>query len=741
MSHTTAEAPPHLDLAKVLRLLGEDGPISSRLKNFEIRKEQQEMLTKLVEAFNNSSIALIEAGTGTGKSMAYLIPAILVAAIWKERVVISTHTISLQEQLLYKDLPLLIDSLGIELKVVLVKGMGNYVCLRKLDEIEFEKRLLNLEDQEKVAELESYCKKGVGAKTDFPTHPPTAIWDLVGAEYDSCNTQECRHYSECFYINARKNAQDAQILIVNHHLLLADLSIRSEPGVNGPLPSFQHLIIDEAHHLEEIATEHFALQISRLEMLKTMGKISSEKQGKVGGKLAQIKEKVQKNVQGDFSKEISDLLHRLTLELPHLKRDLLKELAQFFHLLEQFQNQQKMTDDPIEEQKLRLREMHFQHTFWQGQITPSVIQLAALLKRYAFELERLESLMQNLDNQRLLESSKGLLFDLKALSKRVEKYAEKLTLFCQTTPTLEQIRWLETSLTRTGLNLSCVEASLNVSELLLKHLFTPLKTVALLSATLTTKQSFKYIRERLGLQKSQLDNREVIEARYESPFNYEKQSLFLIPKDLPDPNSVDFLRKAEPLILEALRASRGNAFLLFTSYSMLQQCYRNIKEILKEENFHALKQGDKPRTQLIQQFTEKDRSVLFGTDSFWEGVDVAGEALRLVIIIKLPFKVPTEPLLQARSEALKAEGKDPFTELILPQSAIKLKQGFGRLIRNKNDRGCILCLDHRLISKSYGQYFLKTLPECPKMIIESKECKSVLEEFYRKTYYITKNGS
>lgn len=722
-----------LEYSKILCLLSDDGLISKKLKSFEAREEQKQLLAHLIEAFNDKAIALLEAGTGTGKSIAYLIPALLVAAIWKEKVVISTQTISLQEQLLNKDLPFLIDVLGVEVKASLVKGMGNYICLRKWDEIALERMLLSAEDREKLAQMEHLTfEKGIGSRSDFPFHPQNSLWELVGADFDSCNGQECPHYQNCHYFQARKSCQDAQILIVNHHLLLADLVSKAENGLS-VLPLYSRLIIDEAHNLEEIATDYFSTRISRLDLFKLLSKIYSEKNGQTTGKIAFVKDKFQKSVKGGYSLSQSRFLNQLTLELPALRRDLLKEITDTFHLLEQFQQV-----SGAQEGKLRLKSHHYQFPSWKNGIAPALLKTASLIKRYAQELTHVEGRVKDLEDDRLIENCKGILHDLKGFAKRLEEGASALELFSEQPSSLDSIRWLETVQTKTGINLSCIHAELNISKILLKHLFSPFDTVALLSATLTTQKSFQFLRDRMGLHEKNLEGRKIIEAIFESPFDFKKQALLLVPKDIPPPTSSEFLDAAIKIIWDATNASKGNAFILFTSYSMLKTCFSLMESKLKEHRFFPLKQGDESRGALLKRFIEQDRSILFGTDSFWEGVDVVGEALRLVILAKLPFKVPTEPLIQARSEAISLKGGDPFKELLLPQAAIKFKQGFGRLIRNKKDRGCILCLDNRIVTKSYGNYFLNTLPVCPLEVVLTEQLKQKMVDFYKRTYPLTK---
>lgn len=728
-----------LDKGKILNLLSNQGAVARRLKNFEVRNEQQALLEQVVEAFNQNAIALIEAGTGTGKSIAYLIPTLFAAAYGGERVVVSTHTIALQEQLIEKDLPLLMEALDIPIKAVLVKGMGNYVCLRKLEELEHEKGLLDPEERDIVSHVENLSwQRGIGSRSEFPLRIPPQLWESLNADYETCNGPDCPHYQKCYYVQARKNALDAQLLVVNHHILLADLVAKADAAKfsrNLLLPHYNRLVIDEAHHIEDVATDYFANRISRLELLKLLSKVSHEKLGRDQGKLPLIKEKLLKHQEKDFSKESLDLYNRLTLDIPALRRDLLKEIADSFQALDHYQKE-TLAVKSLEENKLRLCKEHYESPIWKEIVVKRLEVLKGLLKRFSQELTQVEAAIRSLEDDRLLDAVKGPLHDLKNLAGRIGLEAEGVEKFAVIPSSTDSIRWLESTLTKSGHNMACVEAALNISDLLLKYLFQPVDTVALLSATLTTKGSFYYVKEQMGLH--QLKERPLIEAVYQSPFNFEKQALLIVPKDIPQPNSPKFLDHAERLIMDAIEASSGNAFILFTSYGMLQTCFSRLEEKLVVNRYFPLKQGSESRSALLARFVNQERSVLFGTDSFWEGVDVAGEALRLVIIAKLPFKVPSDPLIQAKSEALESKKRDPFRELLLPQAAIKLKQGFGRLIRNRKDRGCIVCLDNRLVMKSYGNYLLKSLPSCPLLTIDSSQVKEKMSEFYKKTYYLTK---
>jgi ATP-dependent DNA helicase DinG len=723
-----------LQSEKILALLKEGGALSRHLSSYEPRQEQIEMVEHLVKAFNEGAVALIEAGTGTGKSIAYLIPSILTALLFGERIVISTHTISLQEQLLNKDIPLLKKVLGVDLKVVLVKGMGNYPCQRKINDLQYESSFLPDAEQRVFEEIEKVSLRGWGSKSDLPFYPPSHLWEMVSAEKESCTGQDCPCFSSCSYINSRKEAQDAHILIVNHHLLFADLSVRAETEnylSSAVLPPYTRLVIDEAHHLEEIATEYFSLRLNRLDLLKTMARISTEKQGALSqGKLAQLKERLVKGPEKSLEPKLAS---HLTIDLPARRRDLLTELAKLFDLLASMQEAMPESQD---EKKLRLLPKHYEERFWKEQVAPLGRLCRGLLKHYAADLDALEGLVKDYGSERLFEMSKSLLLDIKALSKKLMETASTLDHLIENVPKRQEIRWIESKLSKSGLNLTLNQASLDISQLMVQYLFNPLHTVVMVSATLTAKGSFAYLKERMGL--NQQEKKPLIEAKFDSPFNFEKQAYFVVPKEIASPTEKAFTQEAVQLIRDALYASRGNAFLLFTSYQMMRQFYHILEADLKKEGFHPVCQGEESSQALLQRFLSKERSVLFGTDSFWEGVDVSGDALRLVVIVKLPFKVPTDPLIEARSEELLQQGKDPFTHLLLPQAAIKFKQGFGRLIRKKSDRGCILCLDQRIIKKNYGKYFLQTLPKCPLVILEKDQIKKEMTEFFKRTYHLTK---
>lgn len=730
---------------KILAILKPGGLLSQRLKGFEPREPQQKMALDVICAYNDNHIALIEAGTGTGKSIAYLLPALVAAVRHQERTVISTNTITLQEQLISKDIPALAAALGITVKAVLVKGMNNYVCLRKLEDAQSELRLYPPEEMAELDAISAWKRITVdGSRSTLPIAPSQTTWERVGAESDSCSHHECPHYQDCFFFRARRQANDANILVANHSLLFADLHRRAETNNYDSsciLPSYQRLILDEAHHIEDVATDYFAMRADRLELMRVLGRLSSEKHNKTFGKLPLLKEKIQSAFQNAPPTNLMSVISSLTIDLPGLRRQVQELIQESFHAVGLFAESQSpmAKDDGIPgDLKLRLLPEHCDNLSWKEEVVAQVRQLIETLKKYIQGLMSLEGSLKRVDNDKFQEQTKGVRFEIQALAMRLESIVQFLADFMNTPHDHNKVRWIETQKLRFTTNVHLVEARLNIAPALVESLFSKFSTVILCSATLSTNRSFAFIRQRLGLVPEMIPDRIVTESMYESPFDYQKQTLLVVPTDLPSPIHPSFNKAAVEKIWEAIHASRGNTFVLFTSYTMLQECYNALFDRMKDHKYHPLKQGEGHRNELLNKFKTIDYSVLFGTDSFWEGVDVAGDALRCVVIVKLPFKVPSEPIIQARTEALVKEGRDPFMEYALPSAIVKFKQGFGRLIRNKRDRGCIVCLDTRLVTKGYGKMFLNSLPQCEQIIAEGPQILERMRDFYRKTHHLTK---
>lgn len=707
-------------------------PLNDVLEAFEERTGQREMAEQILEAYDEDQIALIEAGTGTGKSLAYLVPAVFWGLKAQEKTVISTHTIALQEQLILKDIPFLLRSLDLDLKAVLVKGMSNYLCLRKLRDLGEQPQLFSEERAEEIEMVERWSEHAVeGSRSEikFPLSP--SIWENVSAEADSCTHVHCPHYKSCFFFKARRKAQDAQILVVNHHLLLADLIAKNKNSGDDKsiLPKFNRLILDEAHHLEEIAYESLSKRMDSIGLVQLLGKLFSEhtpQKSRLG------------NLRLTLAKFYTDhaqigLIQKLEIDLPAKKREAVEISKRAFEKLETFCETLFADGRPREfrEQTYRLQPSS---PIWESDIKKAFLELSTSLSGLALAINALSMDFEAIKDPLLQEKFQSDLSEVRGISSRLEEIAENLNRFF-----LEEedksVRWIERKSFADRFHFALVQANLDISSYLREKLFGPVSTVAMCSATLAVKTDFSFIKDRLGIH-FESNDRKITEKIYDSPFDYQKQTLLLVPTDIPDPSHRDFTSSASKSIFQAITASKGNAFVLFTSYEMLRACYNQVSQLAEGKGFKFLKQGDISRQTLLEKFKAIDKSVLFGTDSFWEGVDVAGEALRCVIIVKLPFKVPGHPKAEAYAELLVKMGKHPFLDDSLPQAVIKFKQGFGRLIRTKQDRGCVVCLDKRLVTKGYGKTILKSLPPCRTLFEDSDKVFKTMTEFYKQKWSV-----
>lgn len=743
---STSGDPKILHREKILKIIEPEGLLSQTIKGFEPRLQQQKMMGDIIDAYNESRIELIEAGTGTGKSLAYLIPALIWAAVTKERTVISTNTINLQEQLVSKDIPTLLTSLNLDLGAVLVKGMSHYLCLRKLEDAKMEMPLFSPYQAEEIHKIETWSQTTTdGSRAELPFIPST--WDQLNAESEACSRQECPFFSKCFFFKARKRAGDAHILVVNHHLLFSDLMARADDdnySDTSILPSYKRIILDEAHHIEDIATEHFADHLNRLDVIRYLAKLTSDKQSTAQGKLIILKQKILTLFPKDPPREIAQIISRLSIELPAMRHVLHERIhtafdsfAKFIENIQQSANTQE-DQSPAAEKKLRLLQEHSTHPYWQEDTLPHANKLIDSLIEYLQMLYGLEIDLKQIDHDRLQEQTKGTRIDIAAATSRLELATNLLKNFMTKESKTNKVRWIESRMFKALHNVHLYDVDLDVSEALVKYLFSKFSTIILCSATLTTNKRFQFIRERFGLKSELLPNRTIVEHVYDSPFDYKKQTLLAIPTDIPPPNDPSFQAIAFENIWLAIEASKGQAFVLFTSYSMLQKCYETLAARCNAHRYPIFRQGDESRRKVLEKFKQTRGAVLFGTDSFWEGVDVVGDALRSVIIVKLPFKVPNEPIIQARTEAILNRGGNPFYEFSIPHAIVKFKQGFGRLIRHKKDRGCIICLDTRLVMKEYGKLFLNSLPPCQTAFMRGELLWPKITEFYKQTYHLTK---
>lgn len=694
-----------LSLDEIRGIFAPNG-MMSHLKGYEQRDEQLRMACGVAEAFNRDLVTLVEAGTGTGKSLAYLIPAILWSVRNNQRVVISTNTINLQEQLIKKDLPFLARNTNLEFKAVLVKGRSNYACLRKLDHAESEPSLFPDESTQELTSIIEWSKAAKdGCKSDLAVNPRSSTWENVCCEADQCGRSQCKFFNRCFFYRARRESSSARILVVNHSLLLSDIVVRKETGYDATaiLPPFSRLIFDEGHHLEDVATSHLSLTVSRAIILKQLHRLVPQKTNKAG--------------------LLSIVLTRLTHGLPDSMDALYSELSALLEtvLIPKSHDIGYITDQTMDwlvqtvgretanengrEGKLRITGETEQKPFW-PELCLRVQGVADAIADYASALRTLLRRCADLPDK-LKEKVADNLLDIGGIEGRLQTISDALLFFINDGE--GYCRWIETSSGQWGNQAKLCAAPLDISTHVKETILDKLKTVIVTSATLTVGGDFAYLKKRTGF--GLLPKKRLHELQLPSPFAYGSQIFVAVPDDMPEPTATGFRQALEERILRALAISRGGAFILFTSYDLLNRVYSALAPELARLGLATFKQGEANRHTLLSHFRKEGNGVLFGTDSFWEGVDVKGEALRLVIIVRLPFQVPTEPVQQARSEKIEQDGGDPFREFSLPQAVIKFRQGFGRLIRSHEDRGAVLILDRRIVTKAYGRKFIRSLPE------------------------------
>jgi ATP-dependent DNA helicase DinG len=557
----------------------------------------------------------------------------------------------------------------------------------------------------------------------------------VACESDNCGRIRCSHYNPCFFFNARRQAASADLLIVNHHLLFSDLAIRGETGRYHDaaiMPAYSHIILDEAHNIEEVATEYFGSQISRLGLLRLLSRFYSLKdrekireRGLLAFLLAKLKT-VERQIPLQNYLRLVELIQQRVLS----QREILAFAVEtsFSEIASFFQGSALSPTHVKAEAKMRFTDEMRRHPQWQSSILVTVAQLIGEIKNFHRLLLRLEKELQALE-ENVTEPLFPLLVELKALTDRVETAASTLgEIFGD--PDDKKVRWVEIRQGKSGRVITLKQAPLSVAELLHEKVFDRFATIIMSSATLTTNQNFEYIKSRLGLQR--LPAERLMEVVLPSSFNYSDQVILGIPKNIPSPDHPDFGKELGELVRRSIEISEGRALVLFTSYSLLHRLFKECQATLEAAGFQALMQGQAPRHRLLEIFRRDATSVLFATDSFWEGVDVAGESLENVILTKLPFSVPKEPVIEARVEALEREGKNSFLEYSVPQAVIKFKQGFGRLIRSREDYGSIMIFDQRILEKSYGKVFLESLPDCQLVSGEKEVVFGKVSEFFIK---------
>jgi ATP-dependent DNA helicase DinG len=683
------ENPIPLNADEITAVLEYGGPFSQYFAAFEQRPEQVEMLRVVSNALSYGSHLMVEAGTGVGKSFAYLVPAALFALQNNTRVVVSTNTINLQDQLIQHDLPNLSQALNLDFRFSVLKGRSNYLCPRRLENLRhFGPR--NADEMRVLAKVMVWqLVNQSGDRNELNLTGPVEreVWLRVSAEDDACTTETCikRTNGACPFHRAKTMSQSAHVLVINHALLLSDVATGSRV-----LPEYSHLIIDEGHHLESATTNALSFRLNQYDLERMMKEVGGSNAGVLGRLLSEVKEILRPSDFGLLQQKVSRATD-MAFRIEQLNRS-------FFTALNEFAS--------------RHREGQPRSNYaWQARVIPATrtlpywdeVEIAwdttdETLRMLLVSLEEIYKATSELyaEGHEHLEDIIG---DISNLARRLIE-AERNVSGMISQPTEGMVYWIEVQPNNNRLALNA--APLRVGPLIEKYVWHEKRSVIVTSATLTTHGEFNYLRNTLGAD-------EADEMQLGSPYDYESATLLYISNDIPEPNANGYQQALDRALIATAKATSGRMLVLFTSYAALKKTSQAITGPLAREDIYVYEQGDgaSPNA-LLESFKATERAVLLGTKSFWEGVDVPGESLSVVVITKLPFDVPTDPLIAARSEMY----EDSFQEYYLPEAILKFRQGFGRLIRTSSDRGVVAILDRRVLTKQYGRLFVESLPRC-----------------------------
>ncbi|MBA2362809.1 MAG: hypothetical protein H0V86_04695 [Chloroflexia bacterium] len=684
--------PTPLDIEVLGEAFSPRGGLAQTFEGYEERPQQVEMMRAVAGVFNEEGALVVEAGTGTGKSLAYLLPAATWALQNGERVVVSTDTINLQDQLHSKDIPDIRSALGAqgrELKATLVKGRGNYLCLKRWEQYRRSGQFTLDETRFLIKVLLWLPNTLTGDVAELPlTAEERVHWLKVCATQETCTGRRCQFGGagkQCFLYRARQEAEGSHLIVVNHALMLSDIA-----AGNTVLPEYEYLVIDEAHTLESTATDQLGFSVDARALGDHLDRVSRSASSDRPEGLAST---LPVHLRGSrASNQVHDRVVSLSQRLAESTARVRSRVDDFFLALGPIL--MGMQGSAAYDQKLRLTNAIRDQQAWDFVMT-TWENLKLNLTDLQAALDEANTVFEELEGMNVMEYDE-LLAELQSIQSSNTELTSAMDAIIAR-PRQEDVCWLNIS-ARTG-GVSLHQAPLHVGPLLREGLYSQKRAVVLTSATLSTDRSFEYVKQRLGLR----DPHELLVG---SPFDYRSAALLLVASDIPEPNSPGYQKAIEAAIVDLVLAAKGRTLVLFTSHSAVQATLKGIQRPLAENDILVLAHGDGPRHRLLQQFRSNPRTVLLGTRSFWEGVDVVGEALSLLIIAKLPFEVPTDPVFVARSESF----EDSFKQYAIPQAILRLKQGFGRLIRSKSDRGVVVALDRRLVTKNYGPTFLRSLP-------------------------------
>ena len=703
----------YIDAAYLSHFLKTGGSLDSQFDYFEQRDSQIALLEKVTSAFNNKQVAVLEAGTGVGKSFAYLLPALAWVEKNDERVVISTGTINLQQQLFEKDIPQAQKLMGLSVKALLLKGRQNYLCKRRLHDLLQEKDLFSEEIEEIDVLVEWANETKTGDKSHIPFMLREGLWQRVQSESDACLGIKCPFYESCFVMKLRKEANESQILVVNHHLLFADIETRLNGlpfDENGVLPAYTSLIFDEAHGIEDAATSFFSSSLNRFTVLKQLSLLARSRKNTHTGLLFSL----------DVLSNSPEYLQECLVKMQDIKTALTH----------------------FETEALELMEKDYAFRFTAGtafRLRSFLEAVADLHRAFHSFFTSFRALIQGIDEE---DKSLPSVWEGKQIYKRLEYMAEVCESFLDWDQQEDYVFWMEKRRLSFAQNKNELfskedgqsypvihKTPLSIAKTMNTGVFSQFETVICTSATLQTSSGFSFWLQRNGGQ--YLSKERLICAAFPSNFNYRENAVLAIPTDMPLPDSPLFQASVEKNVLKLLQASEGRALVLFTSFESLRSTASYLRDNSHLLIYPLLVQGEADRFNLLKQFKEKKDSILLATSSFWEGVDVPGDSLSHVIIIKLPFAVPNEPVFAARSEAIEKQGRSSFAELSLPGAIIAFRQGFGRLMRRNTDRGIITVLDRRLLAKSYGRLFLASLPETRQLFCPMEDLIFEIKSFLK----------